>query len=135
MREMTTVSQLVDFAKCEKLAILKRTRRETLNEVRQTAVDRGTQAHARFEKQSTVDGRCFVSSFAFGPDAVETMNLRAYRDSVMLRSKWGASLVAMYYLMSPLGVALLRRLWKGDTLARLAIRLVSKLLRIDLERQ
>lgn len=135
MREMTTVSQLVDFAKCEKLAILKRTKREVLNHARQEAVDRGTQAHARFEKQATVDGRCFVSSFAFGPNSIETGNLRVYRDNVMLQSKWGSVLVQVYYRVSPHGVAIMRRLWRGEILARFAIRFVARCLRIDLERQ
>lgn len=121
MRKRPSVTQLVDFAKCEKLAILKLDRREELDAVRSGAVKRGESAHRRMERAATVDGRCFVASFAYGPNAKQTQLLRAFRDALLLPSLPGRALVHTYYLISPLAVALLRRAPWGRRVARLVV--------------
>lgn len=122
----TTVTQLVDFAKCERLAILKLAKAEPLDAVRRKAVIQGEAVHRQTERAWAVDGRCFVASFAFGPDAVETRDLRRFRDGYLQLRVWGRWSVAVYYLLSPVFVRVARRcpggLWTSRALARLVWR-------------
>jgi hypothetical protein len=113
-----SVTQLVDFAKCEKLATLKISKAEPLNANRRQAVDHGLARHERFERQAVVDGRCFVASFAYGSDSLQAAALRAYRDEVLARSALGRLGIAAYYRLSPMAVGALRQIPQGLPLAR-----------------
>lgn len=113
-----TVTQLVDFAKCEKFGILKLSRAETLNAQRQALVDHGANEHARMERAASVDGRCFVASFAFGVDAPQTQRLRTFRDEKLLCSSVGRCMIRIYYALSPWAVIVLRRHVWGLDIAR-----------------
>ena len=125
-----TVTQLVDFSKCEKLAILKRSKAEHLDQARQAATMRGEREHARLERQTVVDGRCFVASFAYGPQAWQTQALRHWRDERLLLTVWGRALTRLYYMLSPWAVAALRRCPNGARWARALVDFaLSKVLR------
>jgi diacylglycerol kinase family enzyme len=116
-----SVTQLVDFSKCEKLAILKRSRAETLDSTRRAAVERGEREHLRLERQGVVDGRCFVASFAYGSDAEQVHALRAWRDKSLKPTKFGRVAIAIYYAASPWAVRALSKIPKGQKLARHAV--------------
>jgi|GEM_PF-1532986 hypothetical protein len=51
---------------------------------------------------SARDKRCFVATAVYGPTAVETDQLRAFRDRRLMTWGMGRGLVAVYYLLSPL---------------------------------
>lgn len=121
MRKRPSVTQLVDFAKCEKLAVLKLSQRETLDAGRRDAVNRGTAAHSRLENAVTVDGRCFVASFAFGTDAEQTRFLREFRDSRLLPHALGRAAVRLYYALSPGAVSFLSQVPGGRRLACIVV--------------
>lgn len=116
-----SVTQLVDFAKCEKLAILKLSHKEKLGAARQRAVDDGIREHSRFERQAVVDGRCFVASYAYGGDSSQADELRRYRDQVLARHAAGRAFIRSYYAISPLAVAVFRRIPGGRRCARWAV--------------
>lgn len=118
-----TVTQLVDFSKCEKLGVLKLTQKEAVNAARGRAIDAGVAAHGRLERQAVVDGRCFVASYAFGCDAPETNALRSHRDRSWLGTAPGRLGAAAYYRLSPPAVGLLRRMPGGRALARFLVRI------------
>ena len=122
MRKRPNVTQLVDFAKCEKLAVLKLSQRETLDAGRRDAINRGTAAHSRMEKAATVDGRCFVASFAFGADAEQTQFLREFRDSRLLPHTLGRAAVRLYYALSPGAVSFLSQVPGGRRLACIVVK-------------
>jgi hypothetical protein len=117
-----TVTQLVDFAKCEKLAILKLTHKEMLNEERSRAVSAGIEAHGQLERQLSVDGRCFIASFACGSDAPETIFLRHYRDNVLQVTRLGRIGIRFYYFASPYAVHFLRLVPHGKRLSFWCVR-------------
>lgn len=125
-----TVTQLVDFAKCEKLGVLKINRAEELGAARQRAVDEGMRSHSRLEHAASVDGRCFVATFAYGADAHQTRILRQFRDARLMPSRGGRALVRVYYAASPWLVAILARVPGGGGCARsvvdAAVRLVDR---------
>lgn len=124
-----TVTQLVDFAKCEKLAVLKLTQKESINESRRKSIDAGVAEHNRLERQTVVDGRCFVASYAFGIDAAETNELRVHRDKAWLSKPAGRLGIRLYYWASPLAVGLFRRVPGGLWLARLIVTAYIKTMR------
>lgn len=116
-----SVTQLVDFAKCEKLAILKITHKEILGERRRQAVDEGIRAHDRLERQSVVDGRCFVASYAYGGDSPEAEKLRRYRDQRLAKTFFGRVFIHAYYALSPWAVRACRSIPGGKSAARLLV--------------
>jgi hypothetical protein len=67
----------------------------------------GLAAHNRMEQQ-VQDKRCFVASWACGPDHVATQQLRAFRDQYLLRSMFGRAFVQTYYAVSPALITILR---------------------------
>jgi len=69
----------------------------------------GLAAHNRMERQVT-DKRCFVASWACGPEHVATQQLRAFRDQHLLRSLFGRAFVRTYYAISPALITVLRHI-------------------------
>lgn len=116
-----SVTQLVDFAKCEKLAILKISHKESLGAQRRQAVDEGIRAHDRLERQAVIDGRCFVASYAYGGDSPEAAELRKYRDVQLKKTFSGRMFIRAYYALSPWAVAACRRVPAGKAAARLVV--------------
>lgn len=126
-----TVTQLVDFDKCEKLGVLKVNRKESINTKRQDAINRGVEEHSKMEASRLVDGRCFVATFAFNDsEAVEVIYLRAFRDNVLLQCGLGKYLVAKYYKWSPSLVEFLSAVPAGRWLAKLSVIALIKVIRL-----
>lgn len=116
-----SVTQLVDFAKCEKLAILKISHKESLGAQRSRAVEEGIRAHDRLERQTVVDGRCFVASYAYGAGSPETAELRKYRDQRLGKTLAGRVFIQVYYALSPWAVGACRRIPGGKKIALLLV--------------
>lgn len=51
--------------------------------------------------RSGTDGRCFIASSVYGPDAAQTDELRVFRDRALLPHPSGRALVRAYYAVSP----------------------------------
>jgi hypothetical protein len=125
-----TVTQLVDFDKCEKLGILKISRKEALNDKRQREINRGLMVHSKMESARSIDGRCFVATFAFNDsNAPEVVYLRGFRDDVLLNFGVGKLLVARYYEWAPFMIRVLSVVPSGRSLARLSVIAIVKIIR------
>lgn len=52
-------------------------------------------------ESSQTDQRCFIASTVYGPNALETIALRIFRDQHLMRYSIGRRFVAIYYRYSP----------------------------------
>ncbi|ASI21468.1 hypothetical protein E4188_23745 (plasmid) [Aeromonas media] len=74
----------------------------------------GTASHERLtaatiERQAQ-DQRCFVASYALGPNHAVTQQLRDWRDSHLSRYYVGTIFIKVYYAWSPLAIKLVSRI-------------------------
>ena len=107
-----SATELAEMGFCEKRVQLAHIYGEQATPEQRKAMARGQGAHKRYLEEglaATADRRCFVATFVFGPDARETQVLRAYRDAVLLRQRWGRALVAAYYRVAPTGCRIMER--------------------------
>ena len=107
-----SATELAEMGFCEKRVQLAYMYGEQATPEQRKAMARGQGAHKRYLEEglaATADRRCFVATFVFGPDAQETQVLRAYRDAVLLRQRWGRALVAAYYRVAPTGCRIMAR--------------------------
>lgn len=71
--------------------------------------DSALTAAVRASTARPVDRRCFIATAIYGADATETSLLRAWRDTILMRSRLGRISVHAYYVMSPMIVQLIQR--------------------------
>lgn len=112
LRDEVSATELAEMGFCEKRVQLAYMFGEQATPEQRKARVRGQEAHQRYLEEglaATADRRCFVATFIFGPDAQETQVLRAYRDAVLLRQRWGKALVAAYYRVAPMGCRIMER--------------------------
>lgn len=103
------VTDLATMGKCENLAKLKAQFGDRATEGVRRAAERGTLEHRRFEREKVSDSRCFVASWALGPEHSATEALRVWRDAALLPTRSGRFAVALYYAFSPFLIAVARR--------------------------
>ncbi|WP_311231451.1 CFI-box-CTERM domain-containing protein [Acidovorax sp. PRC11] len=111
-RDEVSATELAEMGFCEKRVQLAHLYGDQATPEQRQAMARGQVAHQRYLEEglaATADRRCFVATFVFGPDARETQLLRAYRDAVLLRRRWGRILVAAYYRVAPTGCRIMAR--------------------------
>ena len=111
-RDEVSATELAEMGFCEKRVQLAHLYGDQATPEQRQAMARGQVAHQRYLEEgvaATADRRCFVATFVFGPDAQETQVLRAYRDAVLLRQRWGRGLVAAYYRVAPTGCRIMER--------------------------
>lgn len=77
----------------------------------------GVVAHSRMERR-VQDKRCFVASWACGPEHMATQQLRAFRDRTLMSSAIGRGLIQVYYALSPALITLLRHVPGAQTVAQ-----------------
>jgi hypothetical protein len=63
-------------------------------------------------------GKCFIATELYGRDSTQVAILRRFRDQSLLKSWFGARLVAAYYRIAPVVIPVMRR----STLVRLLLR-------------
>lgn len=121
-----SATQLAEMGYCEQRVLLAHRLGERTTPAQTRARARGNEAHLRYFVQGVAakDRRCFVASCVFGPDALETQQLRGYRDAVLLPRWWGRCLVALYYRVAPSMCRLLERWPAALSLTRTALRKV-----------
>lgn len=111
-RGEVSAKELAEMGFCEKRVQLAHLYGEQVTPDQRKAMARGQAAHQRYLEDglaATAVRRCFVATCVFGPDALETQVLRAYRDRVLLRRRWGRALVAVYYWVAPVGCRIMVR--------------------------
>ena len=119
-KDRMAITDVVAIVYCERQAVLDR----QLGRRRTAAAERmaieGQQRHKSFEGKGRQqqDRRCFVATAIYGADAPETQALRAWRDQRLMPSAAGRVLVAIYYRLSPLALALIAPLPGARTLIR-----------------
>lgn len=117
--EAPSSSDLAALVRCEREFVAVRTEGEVRTEHREARARAGQAEHARVERvmlahhdrpapASGRDSRCYVASELYGPQAVETCALRAWRDRVLMPRVAGRVLVRAYYALSPILVRLVR---------------------------
>jgi hypothetical protein len=119
-----SATQLAEMGYCEQRMLLAHRLGERTTPAQRQARARGDAAHLRYFAQGAAakDRRCFVASCVFGPDALETQQLRGYRDAVLLPRWWGRCLVAVYYRTAPCVCRLLERWPAALSVTRLVLR-------------
>jgi serine/threonine protein kinase len=76
--------------------------------------------------------KCFIATAVYGPEALETKALRAWRDKALMPSLMGRIFVSCYYVLSPRFVPLLER---SERLANIVKLVLDRLLiRIDISK-
>ncbi|WP_245951532.1 CFI-box-CTERM domain-containing protein [Paracidovorax anthurii] len=131
-----TATELAAMGYCEKKVQLAHLYGQRTTPEQRKAMARGRQAHQRYFEQgvaSASDRRCFVATFVFGPEAVETQVLRTYRDRVLLHRRWGRWVVAVYYWVGPAGCWILGRSPALARGVRLLLRIVVVWCRIRID--
>lgn len=123
-----TVTELAGMAKCEKQAALKAqgcAEPASAASIARTA--RGTALHRSFEAEPlSPDRRCFVASWACGPDAAETEALRRWRDRRLLSGPVGRAFVRAYYAASPALIRALDPIPGARRLSRAALKAAAR---------
>lgn len=124
--EMPSSSDLARLVLCEAEFVYERqTGRTRTDRKTRAASDRGVAEHLRAQvamethhnrprprqvppaaaevpaSASTRDRRCFIATAVYGPAALETEQLRAFRDQVLLPTPLGRLFVRTYYRLSP----------------------------------
>lgn len=126
-RDDVSATELAEMGFCEKRMQLAHLHGKQATAEQRRAMARGLVAHRRYFDEgmaSTADRRCFVSTCVFGPDAAETHVLRAYRDAVLIRRRWGRWAVAMYYRVAPAVCVILNSSPTAATAVRGLVRIV-----------
>lgn len=128
MRKVS-VTELCGMAKCERQAVLKkRLGYEAIDEQARRRMESGTAQHKSFEREDLGGQRCFVASWACGPEAGETEWLRSWRDRSLLPNRAGRIAVKCYYALSPLLIRGLRLIPGARLASGAAVRLCAKAL-------
>lgn len=106
---VATPTDLAGMAKCEMEIKLKSIHGNKRTSGMARAAQVGTDEHERFERSGggSRDGRCFVASWACGPEHPTTDLLRVWRDDRLMGTTAGRVLVSCYYRISPIAVSIL----------------------------
>lgn len=87
----------------------------------QAKADYGTASHERLTaaaiEQQAQDQRCFVASYALGPNHAVTQQLRDWRDNNLSHHHLGRIFIKTYYALSPCTIKLLSPLPGARTAA------------------
>lgn len=110
--EAPSSSDLAALVRCEREFVVQRTEGEVRTQVRAAKAEAGRVEHARVERvmlahhnqpapASGRDTRCYVATELYGPDALQTCALRAWRDQALMPRAAGRMFVRTYYALSP----------------------------------
>jgi len=108
-KEFCSASKLAEMGTCERRIALQAKHGKRRSAEHQAAATRGDIAHEAFFREGlvhkpvtdTAKPWCFVATLVYGPDAVETAVLRAFRDRCLRRHRPGRQMIRFYYRWSP----------------------------------
>jgi len=108
-KEFCSASKLAEMGTCERRIALQAKHGQRRSAEHQAAATRGDIAHEAFFREGlhqkpvtdVAKPWCFVATLVYGPDAVETVVLRAFRDRRLRTNRRGRSLISFYYRWSP----------------------------------
>lgn len=127
--DWVNASEIHQVAYCpQKLAFARRGKKIAQPEAAVLArqLERGNQYHQQAAEAAlaqTGSKRCYIATYALGPNHPTTQHLREWRDRSLRKSFAGRCLVEVYYLVSPLLILLF---WRQTWFARLTQRLVIR---------
>lgn len=130
---VATPTALAGFVKCEMQEYLRSKGEDSSTEETKAAAEAGTREHERWEAAGGGvpgggDRRCFVASWALGPDDEDTERLRRWRDERLLGSAPGRLARDVYYAVSPVLISLLSPIPGARAVSARVVRLISRLL-------
>jgi hypothetical protein len=131
---VATPTALAGFVKCEMQEYLRSKGEDSSTEETRAAAEAGTREHERWEAAGSGvggaggDRRCFVASWALGPDDEDTEKLRRWRDERLLGSAPGRLARDAYYAVSPVLIRLLAPIPGAREVSARVVRLISRLL-------
>ncbi len=99
----------------------------------QRAMRDGQRDHDRFERdglaqQAGQDSRCYIATAVFGGDAIETNELRDWRDNWLSLHSAGRAFIQAYYWASPTLVKLFAHIPGANSVIRTILRGFLRLL-------
>lgn len=111
MARKLAVTELAKMGYCETLLVLNKKHNNGHKTYRdEAAIDRGNKEHDAFDARvkrehapysPVTDKRCFIATSVYGPEAIETEQLRQWRDHTLAHKVGGAWLITAYYRVSP----------------------------------
>lgn len=102
--DLVSASSIGAIAFCPHSVELER-RNTPISDLQSKKRHAGDVKHSQFNSEM-IDSRCFIATHLYGQHANETVVLRNYRDSVLLKSRIGRFCVSLYYRCSPVFVRL-----------------------------
>ena len=103
-----TATELAECCVCEQRVVLDRQHGKRRTASSRRRMRTGTDVHAELHREAlgqlaaqASDGRCFVATALWGSSDPRTLALRAWRDSWLLKKRWGLAAVRLYYRLSP----------------------------------
>ena len=103
-----TATELAECCVCEQRVVLDRQHGKRRTASSRHRMRAGTDVHAELHREAlgqlaaqANDGRCFVATALWGSADPRTLALRAWRDSWLLKKRWGLAAVRLYYRLSP----------------------------------
>lgn len=120
--QLTSATKLAEMGLCERKVHLRAIHGDMKKSgAREDAMERGRKLHAKAElgnyKELREDKRCFIATCIYGQEAVETRELRLFRDQYLKKSMAGRMFIEAYYIVSPTLVKVLER---SNVLKRIA---------------
>ena len=111
-----TATELADCCLCEQRVVLDRLRGKRRTAACRRIMRAGSAAHEELHREALDklaapggDVRCFVATALWGAADPRTQSLREWRDRWLLERRWGRGASRLYYRLSPVLVAVIRR--------------------------
>jgi hypothetical protein len=101
-----SISDIVSIVHCERQAYFDRMLGRHRTGKVDAFADEGTRQHSKFETEGLReiqrgDKRCFIATAVYGEEAMQTLSLRAWRDTALCPRPLGRLFVRLYYVVSP----------------------------------
>lgn len=111
-----TATELAECCVCEQRVVFDHLRGRRRTAACRRHMRAGSAAHEELHREALGelgatggDARCFVATALWGAADPRTQALREWRDRWLLERRWGRGASCLYYRLSPLLVAVIRR--------------------------
>lgn len=119
MTKKLPVTELAKMGYCETLLVLNKKNNNASEGYRdEPAINRGNKEHEAFDARvkrshkpyaTATDKRCFIATSVYGENAIQTQQLRQWRDQTLIPTRLGRGFVNTYYYLSPAVARILSR--------------------------